>query len=446
MFKHIGRQLVILNALVVIAIIIMVGFATYFSLRRSLNQEIDQSLLDRIAGVQGVALTGSSPAAPVSVSDLEESDDDEDKDDEDEHEDDDDDDEDRRIVASGDTILLILDETGTIIQNPRAVELRDLPIAEGITAALDGKTDARSVTLSDGEHVRVMTVPTRDDGRIVGAVQAVRSLSEHEGQLELVRNMTLLGVGFGLLVAAPAGYYLARRAMMPINTAFDRQRAFAADASHELRTPLTLIRANADYGLSQPASDDPETQASFQNILVAVDRIDRQVDDLLLLARLDAGQLDFDFEDHDLSEVVREAVDSSLRIFEDADIGLSFGATTHPIARLDADRLQQVILGLLNNAYRHTQPGGKVEVQVAEDRNTATVTISDTGSGIPEDELPHVFERFYRVDKSRSRAAGGTGLGLAIARQIIDAHLGEISIASKAGEGTIITIRLPIVR
>jgi signal transduction histidine kinase len=441
MFTRVGRQLAILNTIVVVAVILLVGVAISFALQRSLNREVDQSLRDRIAAAQSTPTSLNNTDGTVELVGFSQSEDEDDE--EDEEEEHEEDDEDREIVASGDTVLLIVDETGMIVDNPRGVDLHDLPVEAGIEAAMEGEVDTRSVTLGDGEDVRVMTAPIVEDGQTTGAVQAIRSLGEHEEQLEIVRRMTILGIGLGLLVAAPAGYYLSRRAMVPINQAFDRQRAFAADASHELRTPLTLIRANAEFALTEPGAVDPEVHNSLENILQEVDRTDRQVDDLLLLARLDARELPFDMRGEDPSIVVAGAVESMRPAANVKQIDLVVESMTGLHANLDADRFQQVIRIVLDNAIKHTEPGGRVGVHVSSDGADVVVRVEDTGPGIPEQDLPHVFERYYRVDKSRSRAAGGAGLGLSIARQIIDAHAGQISIASAPGQGTTVTIRVP---
>jgi signal transduction histidine kinase len=251
--------------------------------------------------------------------------------------------------------------------------------------------------------------------------------------------MTLLGVALGTLVAVPAGLYLSRRAMAPIDDAFRRQRAFVADASHELRTPLTLIRANAELSMLDP---DRPVNESLSNILTEVDRTDRLVDDLLLLARADAGRLELHAERCRLDALVADAAESMRPLFEGNATQLEVTADTPVEVLADADRVRQVVRSLLDNALKHTS-GGQVAVAIGSDGRWARVTVRDTGSGIPADALPHVFDRFYRVDKARSRSAGGTGLGLPIAKAIVEAHEGEITLASEQDHGTTVTFILP---
>lgn len=296
------------------------------------------------------------------------------------------------------------------------------------------------MSLHESGKVRVLTEPRVEDGQVIGAVQAVRSLEEHDRELALVGWMTLLGVALGALVAVPAGLYLARRAMVPIDAMFQRQRAFVADASHELRTPLTLIRANAELVLLDPERLPTD---SLTNILTEVDRTDRLIDDLLLLARVEAGQLDLLGDRHRAGQLVADAAESMRPLFDSQGTRLTVTAESSAEVIGDGDRIQQVVRSLLDNALKHTG-GGQVDVTVGRDDRWTTVTVRDTGSGIPPDALPHIFDRFYRVDSARSRSAGGTGLGLPIAKAIIEAHGGTISIGSEPDHGTLVTFRLPI--
>jgi signal transduction histidine kinase len=432
MFRGIGQRLAILNALTVIVVIALAGGITWLALRAALDDEIDNALRDRIdIYIGNPALFADALPSPSVVGDDHE---------EDEH-DDDDDEHDRQVAASGDTLLFVIDRDGQVTFNSRGVELDHLPVEAGVELALGGRADTRSVTLDETGNVRVLTVPLRDDGQIIGAVQAVRSLDEHDRELALVGWMTLLGVALGALVAVPAGLYLSRRAMVPIDDAFSRQRSFVADASHELRTPLTLIRANAELAMLDP---ERPTDEPLANILTEVDRTDRLVDELLLLARSDAGRLELKREPNDLSALIRDAAESMRLLFDARGTGLAVVADTQAEVLADRDRIRQVVRSLLDNALKHTA-GGQVDIEVGRTGHRAVVTIRDTGTGIPPEALPNVFDRFFRVDKARSRSAGGTGLGLPIAKVIIEAHGGEISLSSEPGHGTVVTFTLPVV-
>jgi signal transduction histidine kinase len=442
MFSHVGRRLALFNAAVVIAVIAAVGLFTYVALSRSLDREVDNALRERIHAAQaGLELIAPQPTPGADGQDNNDEEDDED--DEDEHDENEEHERDTEIVESGDTLLFVVGPDGTLTGNPRGVDLEDVPVQAGIERALAGGEDARSLSVEDAGRVRVLTLPVVEDGQVVGAVQAIRSLREHDRELALLRWMVVAGVGAGALIAIPAGLYLARRAMAPIDAAFQRQRAFVADASHELRTPLTLIRANAELALIDDDKRVPDVAPELRGILSEVDRTDRIVDDLLTLARADAGRLELRRAPHDLAALVMETVERMRPLFDGQGIRLSVDALEPVTALIDRERVEQVIRILLDNALKHTPTGGVVDVALAAGRDHTVVTIHDTGSGIPPADLPHVFERFYRADRSRSRALGGTGLGLTIARAIVDAHGGRITIRSEAGAGTTVTFTLP---
>jgi signal transduction histidine kinase len=425
-FQNVGRRLAILNALVVVLIIVVVGLVTFFALRQSLDREMDRTMQQTATPAvdSWSKRLPKTPNAPVK-----------------EHHDDDH--RDDAIVQSGDTILFVVNRDGQVVDNPRSVLYDGLPDTSGVNQALKGTTDTRSVTIGDLGAIRVMTLPVTHDGQVIGAVQVVRSLAEHDAELSLVRWMTVLGAGLGVIIAVPAGLFLSRRAMRPINTAFEHQRMFVADASHELRTPLTLIRANAELAQMDPTATIGAVMPELHGILDEVDRTDRLVDDLLMLARADAGRLELLRGPQDLARVVAAAVESMQPLAATQDVRLAFSPAGACLALADGERLKQVVRILVDNALKHTPPGGTVDVGISCAGNEATVTVRDTGSGISAEDLPRVFDRFCRVDKARSRAMGGTGLGLAIAKAIVEAHGGRIAITSREGEGTLVTLVVP---
>ncbi len=429
MFTNIGRRLALLNALVVIAVIALAGLVIYLALRQSLDAEVDEALRLRVEQVARSWEDGRIAEPVPSVERREEDDEREEHGEE--------------ILREGDTIVLVADSAGRVVSNPRGIALAGIPIRPGIERALGGADDRRTVEIAGVGAMRVLTVPVRHDGEVVGAVQALRSLREHQRELELVKWMTLLGVGLGAIVAVPAGLYLAHHAMRPINAAFERQRAFVADASHELRTPLTLIRANAEFALQDPSLPVAEIQHELGVILEEVDRTDRLVDDLLTLARLDAGQLPLRRAPHDLGKLVARAAQGMRPLALERGVVLEVRDADRCRVIVDDDRVIQVVRILVDNAIKHTPSGGRVEIATACAGGQARITVRDTGVGIPPEHVPRVFDRFYRVDTARSRADGGIGLGLAIAKAIVEAHGGRIWLESQVSAGTTVTMILP---
>jgi two-component system sensor histidine kinase CiaH len=447
MFVSVGRRLALLNAVVVVAVIALVGIATFILLRQSLDREADGALAERAAMVRvswsDLFASGQSVPATLPRAD---GDDDDREDDEPagdtEADDESEEDEAYELVESGDILLFAVDANGRLLANARGLTVPGLPDPAGVAAALAGNTDARSIQIAS-ETMRVYTTPARNGDRIVGAIQAARSEREHQSELRLVGVMSLAGVGLGAILAVPIGLFLAQRAMQPIDAAFARQRAFIADASHELRTPLTLIRATTELVQRLPEAS-PAVREELDDVLDEIDATDRLVGDLLLLARLDSDEYPLRLETLDLGEVVRTAAASFTPLAAAAGLALTIETPSGILVAGDGDRIRQVVRILLDNAISYTPVGGSIRV-VAERRGPrAVVAVSDTGTGIPPAEQAHVFDRFYRADRARSRGTGGTGLGLAIARALVLAHHGEIGLESQQGVGTTVRFTLPV--
>jgi two-component system sensor histidine kinase CiaH len=265
---------------------------------------------------------------------------------------------------------------------------------------------------------------------------------------QALRRLVLIlagGGGAGLLLALAGGYLLAGLALRPIRAAIDSQRTFVADASHELRTPLSVIRASAELlkrHASQPVAANRET---VDDIIAQSDRLGRLVGQMLTLTQVDSGQAALSVSEVALDRVVEE-VGRTLRLLA-TERGISLETSVSGPVRLngDADRLRELMVILTDNAIKYTDAGGEVRLDLRRSwGGKAFVRVSDTGRGIPPEALPRIFDRFYRVDKARSREAGGTGLGLAIARWIAEAHGGSIRIESTIGVGTTVTVELPV--
>ncbi|MEU4656200.1 HAMP domain-containing sensor histidine kinase [Streptomyces sp. NPDC023723] len=225
-----------------------------------------------------------------------------------------------------------------------------------------------------------------------------------------------------------------------------RLRRFVADASHELRTPLMSVRGYADLFQYAAANEPAERDRHLARLRAEAARMGVLLDDLLLLARLDAAEVEAPLRmtGTDLTDLARQAADA----FRASHPGrpLTVTAPAEPVRlRCDAGRIRQVLDNLLTNAAVHTPPGTEVSLRVARDAETARVTVADTGPGIPPADRERVFDRFYRVDKARSRDRGGSGLGLAVARSLVTAHGGTVELASAPG-ATVFTVTLPLAR
>lgn len=225
----------------------------------------------------------------------------------------------------------------------------------------------------------------------------------------------------------------------------ESRREFVSNVSHELKTPLTSIKAYTETILSEPDMDT-ETREYFLGIVLSEsDRMHRIVSDLLVLSRLDNKRTNWNIETFDLRQSVRRLCEVMRGQISEHGHKISFGCQRGlPEITADKQRIEQVILNILSNAIKYTPDGGKIEIKLTQvPRGFVRIEIADNGIGIPDNDVGHLFERFYRVEKSRTQDAGGTGLGLAIAKELVEAHGGVISVKSRLGEGTVVTIDLP---
>ncbi len=215
-----------------------------------------------------------------------------------------------------------------------------------------------------------------------------------------------------------------------------------ADIAHELRTPLSVLQANIEAMQDGVLDTNTENLASLHQETLLLSRL---IEDLRTLSLAESGQLKFHFSAVDLNKLTSRIIEAMQTQFASKNIHLALDSPDDlPALQADPDRLEQVIRNLLNNAFYYTPEGGKVTVKLVSDGDGITVSVSDTGVGIPPESLPRIFERFYRVDQSRNRRTGGSGLGLAIVKQLVEAQGGRVWVTSQVGKGSIFYFRLPL--
>lgn len=396
----------------------------------------------------------------------------------------------RRIVddldrlASSDAVIQLLDTNGKVVAVSSRSRATTLPMPGSAIASTWWGNPTSFTSTVEGMRYRSVLVAIPGDGGPRGFVLAARSLDQEDAVLQRLRDLLIAGASLGLLLTAGAGWFFAGRGLRPIeeitrtvhsiaisqgfgrrlkmngsrgeigrlkvtlnemlaslDAAYSAQRRFVSDASHELRSPLTSIKSNIEIlqrALDAPRDDRAE---ALSDVAAEVDRMTKLTNDLLALARADAGHK-IEMSRVALNELVQEVH----RQFQSQTNGV-----TLKLGRLDDANvlgnttwLKQLLLILLDNALKYTPRGGAVTLQLGTLQGDALVSVQDTGIGIPQEDLPHIFERFYRADKARFRNEGGAGLGLAVARWIAHEHGGEIEAKSEIGKGATFTVKIPI--
>jgi len=335
----------------------------------------------------------------------------------------------------GGYFFAVVDEEGNVIAKSGNCDLQSLASPDALQQALRSGEATTETHSSDGDTQRLFVLAATSGGESI-FLQMGRSIEPELSTLSRLRTILLAVIVISAVPALGGGYLLAGRALRPIKAAMEGQRAFIADASHELRTPVAVVRTNAELlerhmesGRIGGADGDA---TAVQDILSETERLGRMVGQMLTLAQADAGQTVLAESDLALDELAGEAA-RSMRSLAEAK-GLTLDVTTAPNTWVhgDRERLREVIITLLDNAIKYTE-AGRVALSVGHAHRKATIVVSDTGPGIQPEHLPHVFERFYRVDKSRDRATGGAGIGLAIVKQLVESAGGRVGAESMNG-------------
>ncbi|HEX4627418.1 MAG TPA: HAMP domain-containing sensor histidine kinase [Gemmatimonadales bacterium] len=308
-------------------------------------------------------------------------------------------------------------------------------------AARTGRAD-RDVDAPHDHIVRLHAERfTGAGGTVYVAAAAADRLELEDEYASLIRALVVATL-VALLLVAGGGYVLVHQSTSPIARSMEQMRRFMADAAHELRTPITLLRTRAEVARGQER-DPVRDAATFQTIERETARLGEIVGELLTLAQADAGQRAVAREPLYLDDAAAGAVDAARPMAEHKRVAVEVGTFEEAKINGDPTLVRQLLVIVLDNAIKFTPAGGRVRLDVSAEDGTAAVVVTDTGIGIPADQVPHVFERFYRGDAGR-RAADGAGLGLAIARWIADVHGARLELTSRPDLGTRVAIRFPL--
>ncbi len=456
------------------AVLLLFGVAIYFYLSRSLLTTIDQALAFSLEKIE----VGMAAGAGADMSDHPLM---------------------QNVEAQGDLLPLaphvfqIINEKGQITDGEIATPKDHLSVDTNELMKLEvGKTVFKSVRLGSGESLRVATRRVKDyEGDGTYFIRLGQSLSA----LESARRRALLVLGIAiplaLLLGSFGGLLLANQALSPVDritsvaeqiakgdlaervpmpahasakmdeigrlaatfnhmisrlqAAFERQKQFTSDASHELRTPLAVMRGDMEIALRRERSPE-EYQRVLGSNLEEIVRLTRLIEDLLMLARADSGRVELRCEPVDLNKLCQQMIDYISPLAEQRQQVLNYNSTEADVfINADLQRIKQMLLNLLDNAIKYTEPGGNITLSLKAENNRAVITVADTGRGIPSEDLPHIFERFFRRSaKTSDRSAAGFGLGLSIVKWIVDSHGGQIETESQQGQGTTFVVKFPL--
>ena len=380
----------------------------------------------------------------------------------------------------------IYDGSGNVGSRSKNISASQFPLSQPAYAdALEGKNSYETFTVGGQQPIRVITMPILFEGKLINLVQVGTSLEAVQETLRNLKIFLFTAVPSVLILAALFARFMARRALKPISriidtareigqgqelskripvlkikdelgqlaltfnemmnrleNSFAQMRQFSSDASHELRTPLTVLKGQNELILSKQRKPE-EYQEVISSNLEEINYMSKVLEDLFVLSNSDENQVNLDYKPIDLRALVEEVCKHAEILAEEKNIKIIIAFLELIEIQGDEVRLRQMVWNVLQNGIKYTQQGGELKISLQNEGDFALLTIQDTGIGIPEDDLPLIFNRFYRVDKARTRDEGGSGLGLSICRQIAEAHKGKIEVESKLGVGTRFKICLP---
>jgi signal transduction histidine kinase len=415
LIRRVRWRLVAWSGLSTLAVLVVLGAALYLIAARTLEAQGRRQLDNRIDELRGIRPDVDEPGLGFIFG-----------------------------GAGSGTFAMVLNQDGKAVgRRPQPIP-DGLPIQSSIDACVSSKRDVRLATVRD-VPLRVLTERIETN---VGPVyvQVIGDRTTEESTLNAILAVLLFGGAVVVLVALGFGAVYASRALVPIRDslatqrlALRRQREFAADASHELRTPLTVVRSSLEH--LRRHADEPVKSVGYalEDIDAEVEHLTSLVDDLLLLARSDSGAISLERMPLDLGDVAAAAASSLVKPAGAKEVSVEVDPEP-AIVEGDAARLRQLVFILVDNAIRHSPKGGHVRVAVRREGGSALLDVEDDGRGVLPEDMPHIFERFWRASGAPS---GGTGLGLAIAKWIVDRHHGSIEVSNRPGGGALFRVRLP---
>ena len=385
-----------------------------------------------------------------------------------------------------DKFFQIFTPSGTITIRSPNIKQHEVPLSRtALEATFNGQTIFESAKYPNEPPLRVISVPINYRGRLLYIVQVGTSMESIEQTLQRFLILLLVAMPLALAVALAGGWFLAGRALRPVDaitlaaqriaagdlsqrltksaasdeigrlaatfnnmigrldSSFRQIRQFTSDASHELRTPLTVMKGETELVLRRPRPIE-DYQSVLESNLEEIDRMSHIVDELLFLSRADIGEVKTESMPVALQTLVEDIHRQATLLGQERNVEVVLGTVMPSVVQGDELRLHELLLNLVENAVKYSHPGGKVELALVADSRHARLSVADQGIGIASTDHSRIFDRFFRTDVARSHTKKGTGLGLAICAWIVEAHGGRIDVKSELGHGSIFTVTLPL--
>ncbi|WP_285768035.1 HAMP domain-containing sensor histidine kinase [Peribacillus sp. SI8-4] len=406
MFQKTRLQLTLLNSIVFIVLIAILSRTIYFYTENQIYRDVNDSLKKDYRGFISGGMPGGRPQGEF-------------------------------LLGPGPSVIVWGPED-TIIE-PRLSVDDYFKVNE--SKFHPGKFDEIEEIPVNGYTYRALSTKVDTDyGELI--VQFIRNVDSEKDMLDRLLLILIVGGGIGSLVAVGAGYLLAGRALIPVKRSWDQQQQFVSDASHEIRTPLAVIQSRADLLFQSPNATIEEKAVDISIISKEVRRLNKLVNGLLTLTRTDSNQVQVNKANFFLDDLLMDIVEQYTDIASFQEKTIISHAPEQVVFHGDKERMHQLLVILVDNAMKFTDAGGEISLSCAKNASSIILSVEDNGMGIPQEELPLIFNRFYQVEQSRS-ANEGSGLGLSIAKWIVQAHQGNIKVTSEQNVRTRFEIVFP---
>ncbi|NRD79259.1 HAMP domain-containing histidine kinase [Bacillus sp. BRMEA1] len=428
MFRQTHIKLTFLNSLVFIVLISILGWIIYFYTEHQLYRDVNQSLMDSVNHIQNPDQSpengGPEDSTKVKTKNSSSTGNDFGP----------------RFIRRDPRIMTLLwdDKNHLLIQPNRDLQL----FSDNEKKIQPKKMNALQDVDIENYTFRYIAfkVYIPDIGKIT--VQVVRNIDSEKELLNRLLLIMIIGCVIGIICAVASGFFLARRALVPIKNSWQKQQQFVSDASHELRTPLAVIQAKTDLLFRAPTATIQEKIMDISTISTESRRLSKLVANLLTLARSDSDQIEVKKQPFQLDELLMEIIQHYEEIVSYQGKSLRLESPEPVKFFADKERIHQLIVILLDNAMKYTNEGGEILLSCLQTHSSIILRVKDNGVGIREEDIPKIFDRFFQSDKSRT-STEGTGLGLSIAKWIIEKHHGKTKVDSKLGVGTTIEMIFP---